>query len=156
MEKDSPSAHSRDICPVIKSLQEIGDKWILLILRESFFGVKKFDDYQASLNISRSVLTKKLSQMVDYNLLEKSIYKAENQRGRNEYLLTKKGKELLPFVASLIDWGNKYQVKNGEETIELIDSSNSKPIHLSLENELGEKVRFRQLNVKKIIKPESK
>jgi len=152
MGKEQIQAYSRDICPVVKSIQELGDKWILLILRECFFGVKKFDDFQSNLNISRSVLTKKLSQMLENNLLEKSEYQKNNQRVRNEYLLTEKGKELLPLVASLIDWGNKYKVENGQETIELVGRSYANTVNLKLENQLGEQLDFSKVTIKKIKK----
>lgn len=144
--------YPRDICPVVKSIKELGDKWILLILRECFFGIKKFDDFQSNLNISRSVLTKKLSQMLQSSLLEKSEYKKSNQRLRGEYLLTEKGKELLPLVASLIDWGNKHKVESGQETIALIDKENANPVNLKLENHLGEHITFDKVRIKKIKK----
>lgn len=137
----------RKECPVMRSVAEIGDKWILLILRENFFGFKRFDDYQKNLKVSRSVLSSKLSKMVELNLLEKTSYQNENDRTRYEYRLTKKGRDLFKVVISLLEWGNEHVVKEGEVTVKIVEKESSEDVKINLVTEKGERVRWRDVQI---------
>lgn len=124
-------------CPIFKSIVEVGDYWYLLLIRESFLGTRRFDEYQKILGISKSVLTKKINGLVEKGILRKVEYKPENQRRRYEYKLTEKGFDFYNVILALIEWGNKYLVdktgdrarivkRNSEEELKLAvaDSSN--------------------------------
>ena len=126
----------------MKSISFVGDKWILLILRECFFGVRKFEEFHEKLQISKSVLSAKLRKMVDLELLKKSPYQNASERKRYEYRLTGKGREFSTVLIALLEWGNKHLVEPGTESIKLRDLQNDQDIKLSLMNRNGDKVAW--------------
>lgn len=95
-------------CGMAKAAKLLGDKWSLLILREAFYGVARFDDIRIDIGIPKAVLTKRLSNLVAAGLLTKQSYQEPGQRKRNAYVLTDAGKDLaLPMIA-LMQWGDKH------------------------------------------------
>ncbi len=92
-------------CSVAQSLEIIGEWWTLLILRDSFLGIRRFDDFVERLGISRNVLTTRLDTLVDAGLLERRPY--DDARGRYDYLLTDKGRALWPVMTALRQWGDE-------------------------------------------------
>jgi DNA-binding HxlR family transcriptional regulator len=95
-------------CNLARSFELIGDRWTLLILRSALYGVRRFDDLQADLEIPRSVLSNRLAGLVESGIMEKRDYREEGQRTRVEYVLTKMGWALgLPFIA-MTEWGDKW------------------------------------------------
>jgi len=97
-------------CPIARALDAVGEWWSLLILREAFFGVRRFDDFQAKLGIARNVLAARLKSLVATGLLEKRPLPDEGAR-RVEYRLTAKGKALRPVLLALAEWGNQWDPK---------------------------------------------
>lgn len=93
-------------CSIAKTLDIIGEWWTLLILRDVFYGVRRFEGLRAHLVISRKVLTSRLSRLTDEKILKKVLY--QNQPPRYEYRLTKKGLELLPVLLTIMSWGDKW------------------------------------------------
>lgn len=91
-------------CSLARSLAVIGDRWTLLVLRDAFLRVRRFDDFQASLGIARRVLTERLASLVAAGVLEKSAY--QQRPLRHEYRLTEKGLALYPVMLSLVHWGD--------------------------------------------------
>lgn len=122
-------------CPVAKALDELGDRWVLLILRESFNGVKRFEDFQKNLEISRSVLTQKLQLMTERVFLEKKPYQEGNSRTRFAYHLTAKGKGLHKVLASLMEWGDTFLIHPEEESNRLVHRETGKPIYVAYRDE---------------------
>lgn len=98
---------SGDACPMARSLDVVGDPWVMLILRESFTGATRFEQYKRRLSIADNVLSKRLTTMVDAGLLHRVSYKGE-QRTHAEYRLTEAGAELLPIVNALAQWGSRH------------------------------------------------
>lgn len=94
-------------CPIARSLDVVGDPWLMLILRDSLMGVRRYDDYRRSLGIADNILSKRLATMVEAGLLAKAPYKDQG-RTRHEYVLTEAGAELLPVVHALLLWGEKH------------------------------------------------
>jgi DNA-binding HxlR family transcriptional regulator len=94
-----------DTCAVSAAVDIIGDRWSLLILRDVFFGVRRFEDFHSGLGISRSVLTARLASLVEAGVLRRKPYQAEADRTRFEYRPTRAGVELLPSVVALMRWG---------------------------------------------------
>src|SRR5437660_6138948 len=91
---------SRRDCNLAKSFELIGERWTLLVLRSALYGVRRFDDFQAELDVPRSVLSSRLAGLVDAGIMERRDYREEGQRARIEYPLTKMGVQLgLPFFA---------------------------------------------------------
>lgn len=95
-------------CAVAAAVDIIGDRWSLLILREVFFGVSRFDDFRSGLGISRSVLTSRLDGLVRAGVLRRAPYRVEDDRTRLEYRPTRAGVELLPSVVALMRWGAQH------------------------------------------------
>jgi DNA-binding HxlR family transcriptional regulator len=99
----SPDLH----CSVARTLEHIGDRWTSLILRDAFYGVRRFDDFQASLGIARNILAKRLSKLVAAGIMRKELY--QEHPPRYEYRLTEKGRDLVPMITALLAWGDKWE-----------------------------------------------
>lgn len=93
-------------CSVARSLEVLGEWWTLLIIRDAFFGVRRFEDFVADLRISRNVLTDRLATLVEHDILERRRY--QERPDRFEYRLTDKGRDLFPVVVALMEWGDKW------------------------------------------------
>lgn len=93
-------------CSVARSLAVIGDRWSLLILRDCFLGIRRFESFQARLQISRTILRDRLNHLVEYGVLERRQY--EDKPPRHEYRLTDSGKALHPVMLAIVHWGDTY------------------------------------------------
>ena len=91
-------------CSIARALEVVGERWTLLIVRDAFLGVRRFEEFQESLGIARNVLTDRLNRLVDEEILERVPYSER----RYEYRLTKKGRDLNIALAGLRQWGDKY------------------------------------------------
>lgn len=89
-----------------RALAVVGDRWTLVILRDAFLQVRRFDDFQARLGIARRVLAERLAGLVADGILEKSAY--QERPTRHEYRLTEKGLALYPIILSLVHWGDAF------------------------------------------------
>ncbi|MBI1186713.1 MAG: transcriptional regulator [Alphaproteobacteria bacterium] len=96
----------REACSLARALAVIGDRWTLLVLREAFLRVRRFDDFQARLGIARRVLAERLAHLVDEGVLKKVAY--QDRPVRYEYRLTEKGLGLYPALLSLVHWGDQH------------------------------------------------
>lgn len=95
-------------CNLAKSFELIGDRWSLLILRSALYGLRRFDDFQADIDIPRSVLSARLAGLVESGIMERREYREDGQRPRTEYWLTEMGRTLtLPFMA-MTAWGDAW------------------------------------------------
>jgi DNA-binding HxlR family transcriptional regulator len=94
-------------CPIARALDAVGEWWSLLIIRECFRGVRRFDDFQTRLGIARNILASRLKALVASGILEKRSLPEEGRR-RNEYCLTAKGEAMKPILLALGDWGNRF------------------------------------------------
>lgn len=97
---------SDEPCSLARSLAVIGDRWTLLVLREAFLKVRRFEDFQASLGIARRVLTERLAHLVAEGVLERRQY--QDRPPRFEYRLTEKGLGLYPAILALVHWGDRH------------------------------------------------
>ena len=103
-------------CSVARALSIVGDRWTLLILRDSFMGVKRFDKFQKNIGLSRHRLTDRLNKLVEYEILRKVPY--QEKPLRNEYRLSRKGVELYPVLMTLAKWGDKWMAGEDGPPIE--------------------------------------
>ena len=92
-------------CPVARSLERVGEWWSILILRDAFYGMTRFDEFQKSLDIAPNMLTKRLNALVEAGLLERRQYSVKPPR--HEYVLTALGRDFRPVMLSLMAWGNR-------------------------------------------------
>ena len=123
-------------CPVAQGAELIGDKWKIVILRNAFFGMKRFDDFLQSLNISSKVLSARLAEMVDDGILARET--SETDKRAKLYSLTEKGKDLLTFTVSLAQWSERWDQK---ELVRFITKSGKPVARVTLRSASGEEVR---------------
>ena len=95
-------------CSIAQSLEIVGEWWTLLILRDAFLGVRRFEDFVSRLGIARNVLTNRLDTLVEAEVLERRAY--DEPRGRYDYVLTEKGRALWPVMTALRQWGDEWIV----------------------------------------------
>ncbi|WP_109467780.1 winged helix-turn-helix transcriptional regulator [Albibacillus kandeliae] len=94
-------------CPVARGLSVIGDRWTMMVLRDCFQGIRRFDDFQKRLGITRHVLADRLRKLEEDGVLERRLY--QDRPPRHEYRLTEKGLALLPILVTLIQWANTWE-----------------------------------------------
>lgn len=94
-----------DLCPVDRTLQLIGNRTALLLLREVFYGASRFDSLVKRVGVTEAVAAQRLRQLVDSGVLTKEPYREPGQRTRHAYVLTEAGHELLPVIIALLQWG---------------------------------------------------
>jgi DNA-binding HxlR family transcriptional regulator len=105
------------VCSIAAALEVVGERWSLLIVREVFLGVRRFDEMQADLGIARNVLQARLTRLVDHGVLEKRLY--QERPPRHEYLLTEKGIDLWPTIVALMRWGDEHAPQPGGPPVRL-------------------------------------
>src|SRR5208283_2554443 len=98
-------------CPIARSLERVGEWWSIMILRDAFLGVTRFDEFEKSLGIAPNMLTRRLNTLVESGLLERRRY--TTRPPRNEYVLTERGRDFRPVLWALIAWGNKHFAPEG-------------------------------------------
>lgn len=102
-------------CSVAQALEIVGEWWTLLVIRDCFLGVRRFDDFVERLGISRNVLTDRLDKLVAADVLERHVY--DEGRNRAEYVLTDKGRALWPVLTTLREWGDEWITGVGNEPL---------------------------------------
>lgn len=105
-------------CSVARALSVVGDRWTMLILRNAFMGIRRFDDFQANLGVTRHLLSDRLKRLVEEDVLKKVPYQDRQQRF--EYRLTEKGRDLYPVLLSLVKWGDKWMDRGHGAPIEYV------------------------------------
>ena len=106
-------------CPIARSLERVGEWWSILILRDAFAGMTRFDQFQDSLGIAPNMLARRLKALVEAGLLEKHLYSARPPR--HEYRLTDRGRDFRPVLLAMMAWGNRHFAPEGT-TIEIVDA----------------------------------
>jgi DNA-binding HxlR family transcriptional regulator len=98
----------------------LGDQWVLLILREAFYGITRFETMREHTKMTKQTLANRLKKMTELGLLCKMPYQEEGARERYEYVLTPKSRSLAPLLISLMEWGHK-NILHDEPHISLVD-----------------------------------
>ncbi len=123
------------ICPVARSLDEIGDWWTLLIVRDAFQGKKRFSEFQKSLGLAKNILSARLRHLTAKGIMEKRPL--VSRFGHNEYHLTEKGRRLRLVLTALRQWGEDNLFVEGEPMLVAHDRTNRPLARLELMNEDG-------------------
>jgi DNA-binding HxlR family transcriptional regulator len=110
-------------CSLAQTLSVIGEHWTMLIIRDAFFGLRRFDQFQQSLGIARNVLSDRLKKLVRSGVLEKS-----DGPGHPEYRLTDKGLALQPVMIAMTQWGDTYMPHPDGKRLTFVDRRDGKPI----------------------------
>jgi DNA-binding HxlR family transcriptional regulator len=111
-------------CPIARSLERVGEWWSILILRDAFHGLTRFDQFQKSLDIAPNMLTRRLNALVEAGLLERHRY--SERPPRDEYLLTERGRDFRPVLWAMLAWGNKHFAPEGASVM-VVDSATGLP-----------------------------
>jgi DNA-binding HxlR family transcriptional regulator len=109
--------YSSQTCSIAGALEVVGERWSLLIVRNVFLGLRRFDQIQGNLGIARNVLQTRLERLVDQGVLERKLY--SERPPRYEYLLTEKGLDLWPTVVALMQWGDRHAAPVGGPAVVL-------------------------------------
>jgi DNA-binding HxlR family transcriptional regulator len=98
-------------CSVAQTLEVVGEWWSMLIVRDAFFGITRFDEFQARLGISRNILQRRLTHLVDHGVLKRVKY--QDHPARYEYKLTAKGRDLWHVLNAMRQWGDRWAAPKG-------------------------------------------
>lgn len=113
-------------CSVARALEQVGEWWTLLIVREALFGARRFGEFERNLGIAKNVLSERLSKLVASGLMERT-----EVRGRGnprDYRLTDRGRDLLPVVVALMQWGDRWIAGEGGAPVRLLDRESGEEI----------------------------
>ncbi len=102
-------------CPIARSLERVGEWWSILILRDAFLGLTRFDQFQKSLGIAPNMLARRLNGLVESGLLERRLY--SERPPREEYVLTERGRDFRPVLWAMLAWGNKHFAPEGPAVV---------------------------------------
>lgn len=140
-----------DHCGMARASELIGDRWSLLILREAFYGVKRFEDVRADIGAPRAVLSQRLEQLVQSDVLERQPYREVGSRTRYEYGLTEKGRELALVLIALMQWGDR-NLRDDPAPLEVLDQKTGEPLSVVLATSKGRVVPLEKTRVG-LVKP---
>jgi DNA-binding HxlR family transcriptional regulator len=136
-------------CPVGRALDEIGDWWSLLIIRDAFDGMRRFGEFQKSLGISKGILTARLKHLVAIDVLEMAPVADED--GYKEYVLTDKGRDLFLVIVSLRQWGEGHCFDKAERHSVLVEKASGQRVpRLSLRGSDGKELNESATFVRKV------
>ena len=112
-----PRDYTGQNCSVARSLEVIGERWTLLMLRDAFMGVTRFEHFQRRLALAPNILTKRLRALTEAGILERRRYQERPER--HEYILTESGRELFPVIMGLMRWGDAHLSPHGAPAVVL-------------------------------------
>lgn len=125
-----------DLCGMAEAARLLGDKWALLILRQIFYGVTRFDDLKRELEVSSATLSNRVTRLVEAGLLARHEYREGKARPRVQYLLTEAGRNFGPVLFAMMHWADTNLAKE-KSPLELIDPATGKALSLALVDEDG-------------------
>lgn len=131
-------------CSVQRTLDVIGDRWTVLILREVFNGIRRFDQVKAHTGISDSVLSNRLRRLVDEGVLYARDYTEPGARRRKEYRLTDAGLDLQPVLLSLLAWGDTHRAAPGGPSLEVRHDHCEARVNIELHCTAGHRIDERR------------
>jgi DNA-binding HxlR family transcriptional regulator len=130
-------------CSVAQCLEVVGEWWNMLIVRDAFLGVSRFDEFQSRLGIARNILQQRLSDLVDAGVLVRVPY--SEHPPRSEYKLTEKGRDLWPVLTTMREWGDKYQAPTGPPITTVHKGCGAVTTPVLVCSECGERVEGRDV-----------
>ena len=133
-------------CSVDRALQVVSTRSAMLLMREVFYGVTRFDELTARVGISEPVAAARLKELVSAGLLEREPYREPGQRTRYEYRLTEKGADLLPVIVGLMRWGDRWAPADGGGPVELTHRGCGEPVRAQLRCAAGHEVSASEIH----------
>jgi DNA-binding HxlR family transcriptional regulator len=143
---DHYSRFTKAYCSVARTLELVGDRWTLLILREIFYGNHRFEAFHQNLGIANALLTKRLKTLVDAGILGQELYREPGSRKRYEYVLTDSGEQLLLPIIALLEWGDRHIPTKLTPLLRLVHHECGRPLTLKIECECGSKVSLDEID----------
>jgi DNA-binding HxlR family transcriptional regulator len=134
-------------CSLVKALDIIGTRSALLILREAYYGTTRFDGFAQRVGITEAVAAKQLRRLTEEGLLARRPYQDEGKRTRQEYVLTRKGRDLLPALLALMQWGDAYLQEKGPPLL-LVEDGTDSPVRVQVRSEAGNEVALENIRVR--------
>ena len=135
---------SNDPCPIARSVAFAGDAWSMLILRDALAGLTRFDQFRKSLGIAPTMLTRRLATLTEEGLLEKQLY--SERPPREEYLLTAAGRDFLPILFMIGEWGRKH--RGGGKLTRFLDAETGVEIKpVAVDEVTGAKIGTRAIRI---------
>ena len=139
--------YQEENCALARALGIIGDAWTLMILREAFLGSRRFADFQQHLAIPKNVLSQRLQHLTSQEIMEKTDAGTHGQR--YEYVLTRKGKDLLTVMTALRQWGDRWIFGEGNEPALAYDRATGQPLpRVAIRREDGSQVTGSELELR--------
>jgi DNA-binding HxlR family transcriptional regulator len=133
-----------DPCPIARSLPSVGDAWSLLILRDAHAGLTRFDQFRKSLGIAPTILTRRLATLTQEGLLQKRLY--SERPPREEYLLTAAGRDFLPVLFMIGEWGRQH--RGGGKLVRFLDAETGTEIKaVAVDEVTGAKIGTRPIQI---------
>jgi len=113
-------------CPVARTLEVIGDRWSLMIIRDAFDDIRRFSEFQKSLGVAKNILASRLKALVEIGVFD--VQPASDGSACKEYVLTDKGREIFPVVVSMRQWGERFLFEPQETRSVLLDNQTGQPL----------------------------
>lgn len=127
-------------CSIARALEQIGEWWTFLIVREALMGTRRFDGFQSHLGIARNILAARLKKLVARGILERTV--APGDARRVEYRMTAKGRALFPVLMALREWGDQWVVGPGRAPVIVVDRVNAQPIEVRVTSRDGRPIEW--------------
>jgi DNA-binding HxlR family transcriptional regulator len=131
---------SIDNCTIGRAMAILGERWTVVVLREVFTGVRRFDDMRQRTGIPRQVLANRLAGLVAHGILRREPYRETGARMRHEYRLTERGFDLYPVLVAVRDWGDRYLADPGGPPLRTVHAGCQAQVHAVLRCEAGHDV----------------
>ncbi|MEH1166292.1 helix-turn-helix domain-containing protein [Micromonospora sp. CPCC 205539] len=138
--RDDRDTWSTANCSVARAMDIVGSRSTMLIMREALFGTHRFDDFVRRVGIGEPAMAARLKELVAAGLLERVPYQEPGQRTRHEYRLTRKGRELVPVITALRNWGDTWTADDAGPSLLAIHRDCGEPIHAVLRCAAGHDV----------------
>ena len=120
------SQFSKQLCSVARTLEIVGEQWTLLIVREAFFGTRRFSHFEANLGIAKNVLSDRLAKLVAAGVLRRVACEGRGNPG--DYLLTERGRDLFPVLIALMQWGDRWVYGATRAPVRVVDRARSRDV----------------------------
>lgn len=134
-------------CSVARAMDIVGSRSTVLIMREALLGTRRFDDFVRRVGVGEPAMAARLKEMVAANLLERIPYREPGQRTRHEYQLTRKGRELLPVITALRNWGDNWAADDAGPSIIATHHDCGQPVHAVLRCAAGHEVEDSEIDI---------
>ena len=118
-------------CSIARSLEILGQKWTLLIVREAMWGRTRYAEFRSRLGIAPDVLSDRLNTLVEHGILQRRAYRADGEREREEYILTPAGRDLLPVLTALLAWGDNHRPTGYGSAALAVEATTGRPLRMA-------------------------